>query len=223
MNEVVVYEGLHTYGGMAGRTMEVLARGLEEMCDEGEVQWVMHQTERFNPGCRTPVCRWSGAATAPTSWPTSSCRTRRALPAGRLLRRPLRDLRHVRALATRSRRARQSGTGADPALAMTSRATGSGGRRDHQSVRATRQGAAASSRVKEGTWRDQMSTAGCYCDLEPVRVRDVSVSRSTPSSGSGCLSREERGKAIRRPATTPSCCARPTSPSICSPTRAPRR
>ena len=47
MNEVVVYEGLHTYGGMAGRTMEVLARGLAEMCDESEVHWVMHQTERF--------------------------------------------------------------------------------------------------------------------------------------------------------------------------------
>ncbi|MCP4658252.1 MAG: hypothetical protein GY856_22800, partial [bacterium] len=47
MNEVVVYEGLHTYGGMAGRTMEVLARGLAEMCDEAEVHWVMHQTERF--------------------------------------------------------------------------------------------------------------------------------------------------------------------------------
>ncbi len=47
MNEVVVFEGLHTYGGMAGRTMEVLARGLLEMCDEAEVQWVMHQTERF--------------------------------------------------------------------------------------------------------------------------------------------------------------------------------
>jgi tyrosine phenol-lyase len=47
MNEVVVYEGLHTYGGMAGRTMEVLARGLLEMCDEAEVRWVMHQTERF--------------------------------------------------------------------------------------------------------------------------------------------------------------------------------
>ena len=47
MNEVVVYEGLHTYGGMAGRTMEVLARGLQEMCNEDEVNWVMHQTERF--------------------------------------------------------------------------------------------------------------------------------------------------------------------------------
>lgn len=46
-NEVVVYEGLHTYGGMSGRTMEVLARGLVEMVDEAEVQWVMHQTEAF--------------------------------------------------------------------------------------------------------------------------------------------------------------------------------
>ena len=46
-NEVVVYEGLHTYGGMAGRTMEVLARGIDEMCDEPEVQWTMSQTERF--------------------------------------------------------------------------------------------------------------------------------------------------------------------------------
>ena len=47
MNAVVVYEGLHTYGGMAGRTMEMLARGLAEMCDEDEVHWVMQQTERF--------------------------------------------------------------------------------------------------------------------------------------------------------------------------------
>ena len=47
INEVVVYEGLHTYGGMSGRTMEVLARGIEEMCDEAEVQWVMMVTEQF--------------------------------------------------------------------------------------------------------------------------------------------------------------------------------
>ncbi len=52
MNEVVVYEGLHTYGGMAGRTMEILARGLLEMCDEAEVHWVMHQTERFTQRLR---------------------------------------------------------------------------------------------------------------------------------------------------------------------------
>ena len=52
MNEVVVYEGLHTYGGMAGRTMEAFARGLREMCEEDEVDWVMHQTERFSQRLR---------------------------------------------------------------------------------------------------------------------------------------------------------------------------
>ena len=52
MNEVVVFEGLHTYGGMAGRTLEVLARGLEEMADEEEVHWVMNQTERFTQRLR---------------------------------------------------------------------------------------------------------------------------------------------------------------------------
>jgi tyrosine phenol-lyase len=52
MNEVVVFEGLHTYGGMAGRTMEVLARGIMEMCDEAEVHWVMHQTEHFTQRLR---------------------------------------------------------------------------------------------------------------------------------------------------------------------------
>jgi tyrosine phenol-lyase len=51
-HEVVVYEGLHTYGGMSGRTMEVLARGIQEMCDEAEVQWVMHVTERFTAALR---------------------------------------------------------------------------------------------------------------------------------------------------------------------------
>jgi tyrosine phenol-lyase len=52
MNEVVVFEGLHTYGGMAGRTMEILARGIQEMVDEAEVHWVMSQNERFTQRLR---------------------------------------------------------------------------------------------------------------------------------------------------------------------------
>lgn len=52
MNEVVVFEGLHTYGGMAGRTMEVLARGMREMVDENEAHWVMSQNERFTQRLR---------------------------------------------------------------------------------------------------------------------------------------------------------------------------
>jgi tyrosine phenol-lyase len=47
MNEVVVFEGLHTYGGMAGRTMDVFARGLLEMCDEGDGAYI--KADEFLP------------------------------------------------------------------------------------------------------------------------------------------------------------------------------
>ncbi|MCD4745925.1 MAG: tryptophanase, partial [Bacteroidales bacterium] len=47
MNEVVVYEGLHTYGGMAGRTMEVFARGIEEMIYEEQATWIDEQIKGF--------------------------------------------------------------------------------------------------------------------------------------------------------------------------------
>ncbi len=47
MNEVVVFEGLHTYGGMAGRTMEIFANGLTEMLFEEQANWITFQTEKF--------------------------------------------------------------------------------------------------------------------------------------------------------------------------------
>ncbi len=45
MNEVVVYEGLHTYGGMAGRTMELFKRGVLEMVYEPQANWISTQVQ----------------------------------------------------------------------------------------------------------------------------------------------------------------------------------
>ena len=42
---VVVFEGLHTYGGMAGRDMEALARGIEEMVEDAHIASRVRQVE----------------------------------------------------------------------------------------------------------------------------------------------------------------------------------
>jgi tyrosine phenol-lyase len=47
MNEVVVYEGLHTYGGMAGRAMESFRIGILEMVYEPQAQWIDQQVAFF--------------------------------------------------------------------------------------------------------------------------------------------------------------------------------
>ncbi len=51
---LVAFEGLHTYGGMSGRDMEALARGIEEMVDAddhvrarvGQVEYLGHSLEK---------------------------------------------------------------------------------------------------------------------------------------------------------------------------------
>jgi len=56
--EVVVYEGLHTYGGMTGRTMGVFAGGLEEMLNENQARWIDQQVALFADGLSgLPVIR----------------------------------------------------------------------------------------------------------------------------------------------------------------------
>lgn len=44
-NMVVIYEGLHTYGGMAGRDMEALARGIAECVDFDHIRARVGQVE----------------------------------------------------------------------------------------------------------------------------------------------------------------------------------
>jgi tyrosine phenol-lyase len=44
-NLVVVFEGLHTYGGMAGRDMEAMARGIEESVMDDHIQARVGQVE----------------------------------------------------------------------------------------------------------------------------------------------------------------------------------
>ncbi|MGC8916352.1 MAG: tyrosine phenol-lyase [Thermoanaerobaculum sp.] len=44
-NLVVVYEGLHTYGGLAGRDLEAMARGMEEAVDEAYIRHRVSQVQ----------------------------------------------------------------------------------------------------------------------------------------------------------------------------------
>jgi tyrosine phenol-lyase len=44
-NRVVIYEGLHTYGGLAGRDLEAIARGIEESVQDDHIRSRVGQVE----------------------------------------------------------------------------------------------------------------------------------------------------------------------------------
>lgn len=61
-NLVVVYEGLHTYGGLAGRDMEAIAVGIKESLDDfhqkariGQVEYLGHRMEEFGIPIVKPI------------------------------------------------------------------------------------------------------------------------------------------------------------------------
>ncbi len=61
-NMVVIYEGLHTYGGLAGRDMEAMARGIEEMLDYnnlharvGQVRYFGEELEQYGVPFVKPI------------------------------------------------------------------------------------------------------------------------------------------------------------------------
>ncbi len=194
MNEVVVYEGLHTYGGMAGRTMEVLARGLREMCNEDEVHWVMHQTERFTEMLRkegVPLERGCDGA---------YLRADQFLPH---LREHQEDALAAALYLSSGVRAVASGrVGRDklvpvqiPRLAMTN---------EHLDQVASaiinlhrqRDRVVPLEAVDTGKWRDQMRYRSVFADLKPYEFDTFPYLIHTVEFV-GTLSREERVKAIR--------------------------
>ena len=61
-NMVVVYEGLHTYGGLAGRDMEAMAVGIEEMVEYdnirariGQIEYFGHQLDKYSVPYIKPI------------------------------------------------------------------------------------------------------------------------------------------------------------------------
>jgi tyrosine phenol-lyase len=194
MNEVVVYEGLHTYGGMAGRTMEVLARGLMEMAEEDEVQWTMAQIERFTDRLRAggvPLERGCDGAYIDTSSFLSHINNHHqdAFSAA------LYEIAGVRAFAAGLVRPDRLVPVQIPRLAMMNEQV------DQVadaivSLFEQRDKVPALNAVEEGRWRDQMAYHGVFADLEPFTFHTAPYEVHTIEKV-GVLSRERREAAIK--------------------------
>ena len=194
MNEVVVYEGLHTYGGMAGRTMEVLVRGIEEMCNEDQVQWLMHQTERFCTRLReggVPLERGCDGAylQAEAFLPQLDEHQEDALAAALYLSCGIRAMASYKVGRDRLLALQI------PRLALTN---------EHLdqiadgviALHAQRDKIAALEAVEGGKWRDQMRYRSILADLKPFEYSAFPFAVHTIEYV-GALSREQRERAIR--------------------------
>ncbi len=194
MNRVVVYEGLHTYGGMAGRTMEQLARGLKEMCDEAEVHWAMHQTERFTHRLQdagVPLERGCDGAYIRTDqfFPHIDANNQDTFSAA------LYQTSGVRALAHGRVGRDQLVPVQIPRLAMTNEQLDQVANaiidlyRQRDKVRPLQTSVA-------GEWRDQMEYHGVFADLDTYEFDTFPYEIHTIEKV-GVLSRERRERAIR--------------------------
>ena len=194
MNEVVVFEGLHTYGGMAGRTMEILARGILEMVDEAEVHWVMTQNERFTQRLRdggVPLERGCDGAylMADAFLPRLEQNQQDTLAAALYL------VSGVRAVA-------QGLVGKDALLPIQVPRLSLTNDQLDQVADAIIQLHSQADRinalqtVSKGSWKDQMVYHWLFPDLEPFSFDTFPFEIHTIERV-GVLTREDRGKAMR--------------------------
>jgi tyrosine phenol-lyase len=180
---------------MAGRTMEVLARGLMEMCDEDEVHWVMHQTVRFTQRLRDaglPLERGCDGAylKAHEFLPHVQDHPHDTLSAALYM------IAGVRAIA-------QGLVGRDtlvpvqiPRLAMTSEQLDAVADAVISLYR-QRDAVAGLQATVTGTWRDQMQYRWIFPDLEPFVFENVFPYEIHTIEKVGALTRGQRERAIR--------------------------
>jgi tyrosine phenol-lyase len=194
MNEVVVYEGLHTYGGMAGRTMEVFARGLTEMVREEEAHWIMRQAERFTERLQragVPLDRGCDGAylLADAFLPHVPHHAKDALAAA------LYQTTGVRAAATGMLNRDNLLPVQIPRLAMTNRQLDQVADAVIALFR-QRDRVAPLEPAAEARWRDQMRYRSVFADLEPFEFRaEPHIIHTFEQVGD--LSRDARAAAIR--------------------------